>query len=201
MAIGAPSQIGGRGERGKPEKPGAGSGTRPERPALREEVLLRIGMQHQILLASWAAFGVLLAAAILWEEPALLALYVLLATFSAASWQHSGARTVQLKTYLRDDLEPRLLRGSGAEGLGWEAALAAMRVQGLLGARWFVSTKGFFFASQTLATLGLVLHRWFGTPPSGWEGSTRMLALLLALAGQAMTIWILRYPQIERSGR
>ena len=152
-----------------------------ERNALREEILLRIRQQHELLALTWVAFGLVIAFA---DGIKLLLLYQVLSTFTAASWQHNGARTVQLKTYLRDDLEPQLL---GPIGGGWERALAGMRVQGFLGACWFVSTKGLFFGTQTLVTL-LAISR-----------SPEWFAIAFLIAVQIATAIVLRYPRIVRA--
>jgi hypothetical protein len=163
-----------------------------EHRALRDEILLRIRQQHELLALTWAAFGLLVAFGLHLVSAPLLVLYVLLATFTAASWQHNGARTVQLKTYLRDDLEPRLF---GDGGGGWEEALAGMGVKGLLGSCWFVGTKGFFFGSQSLATCLAVVLAVNGPA----AGGAALIPIIPAILAQVATVCVLRYPRIERS--
>lgn len=111
--------------------------------ALRQEVLLRILIQNMILLS---LMPLLLAGVVAAASGPRYASEIALATVGATGmgalfWSHSAARTVQLKAYFR-------ILESRTEGLGWENWLAQSRFRGILGSRWFISTKGVFIGSQ-----------------------------------------------------
>ena len=143
-------------------------------------------VQHQLLCLALVSLGLLTGLAIRLQWVELLALHCLLITAIGAMWGHNGARTLQIKIYLRDVLEPRILEdGRG----GWERALAGMRVQGFLGSRWFVSTKGFLMTSQLLATV-LILVMGDDSPEDIMLAVGSFLLLL-------STAHLTRYPEVD----
>ncbi len=151
---------------------------------VRREILLRIGIQNAILIFLMPLFLVAAVAQCAFRADAeIIALaYVGAAGMGALYWIHSAARTVQMKTYLKalEAAEP----GSG----GWETWLAQNPINGILGSRWFISTKGVFVGSQLAAILVAALLRREDAQP---------MLLLLSLAASALTTLLLRQPAMQ----
>ncbi|WP_337187132.1 hypothetical protein [Phenylobacterium sp.] len=154
--------------------------------ALRREIELRIILQNVTLISLAFVFSGAFLLQVLRPD----ARYQLAAGYSFAAgmlslyWIHSGARTLQIKTYLRYTLEPRL----GGES-GWETWHDVNRVQGALGSRWFISTKGVLVGSQ-ITCLSLA---WIAGGPVGID---KVYATLVALAVVSTAI-LLRRPRLS----
>lgn len=154
---------------------------------LRGEILLRITIQNFILILLMPLLlGAVITSAWLPQHgPVIILAYVGAAGMGALYWIHNAARTVQIKTYLRS-LETAGTRG----GAGWETWLANNPVPGLLGSRWFISTKGIFVGSQLASILlGALL-----TP----DLVDRPLPLLLALGTSLLTAILLVQPKMAQ---
>lgn len=157
-----------------------------EHRALRAEIDLRITLQNACLMLLsllFAVFCILQVVLPAWRFHLAVAFSVTTAMLSLF-WIHSGARTLQINTYLAEQLEPRL-----RDGTSWEVWHARRRVAGLLGSRWFISTKGVLVGSQLACTgfAGLL-----ETPRTAEEAT----ALALSLAGAAASAVLLRDPRL-----
>jgi hypothetical protein len=153
--------------------------------ALRAEILLRIALQNLTLLSLPPIFLAVVIASLQFPEKAygLAATYVTCGGVAALVWAHSGARTLQIKVYMRSVLEPRLRPDEG----GWERWHAENRVAGILGSRWFVSTKGVLVGSQ-VAMLCV---------PVGVLGNSNFgVAGVAAVFGIALTLFFLTPPKL-----
>jgi len=158
-----------------------------EHQALRAEIYLRIILQNTCLMLLTLFFAIFCVAQILlpaWRFHLAVAFGVTAAMLSMF-WTHSGARTLQIKTYLAEQLEPRL-----RDGASWEVWHTRRRVAGLLGSRWFISTKGVLVGSQ-LACAGFA---GLLELPHTVEEAT---ALVLTLAVAAASAVLLREPRLR----
>jgi hypothetical protein len=120
-----------------------------ELQALRNEINTRVTIQNAcILTASYLLFGSCVAM-FAWPERALLAATGLAAAIGVCAlvWCHNGIRQCQIKNYLL------LLADRHSIDGGWENWLPGDRMPGLLGNRWFVSTKGAMVGSQGFGIL------------------------------------------------
>lgn len=151
--------------------------------ALRQEVLLRILIQNTILLILMPLLlAAVVAAACDPRHASEIGLAMVGATgMGALFWSHSAARTVQLKAYFR-------LMESRTEGFGWESWLAQSRFRGILGSRWFISTKGVFIGCQmaALVTCGGLIG----------EPLRDLLPLVLGGAVTLLTACLLVHPKL-----
>jgi hypothetical protein len=143
--------------------------------ALRNEIHLRILIQNTILALLAPLFFVAAMFMLTRIEAAysIAAIYIVCSGIVALMWAHSGARTLQIKTYLTRVIEPRL----GIDAQGWEQWHARNRVAGVLGSRWLISTKGVIVGSQ-IAILCLPFLQPIAIP-LGWPGVCGALGCLL----------------------
>ena len=157
-----------------------------EYQSLRQEILLRIAMQNALLALSVTMFLVTATASIFFEQAGskLGLIYTICAGLLSLVWIHSGARTLQIKTYLTEVVEPEM-----GGHLGWEHWHAINRVAGILGSRWFISTKGLFVGSQIAA----IALPWLSNP----QGNERFLAVLSILVMLATTLTLLVSPKMS----
>ncbi len=80
--------------------------------------------------------------------------FALFTAIMAAVWCHHGARQAQIKIYIL------ILRTSSSATTSWESWLPNHGYKGLLGSRWFISTKAVFIGSSLSALLlGILLDR------------------------------------------
>lgn len=125
-----------------------------EHEALRRELLLRMAVQNVTLIGAILIAGVGLVLQIRSADAAgafALATCVTVALL-VLIWCHQGARQAQIKDYLLI-LERRYSTSSG-----WETWLPTHPVGGVLGSRWFISTKGVFMAAMLApCTAGFIL--------------------------------------------
>src|ERR1022692_2709971 len=89
-----------------------------EYKALRDEILKRSEMQHQLISITLVALGGL-ATIGLKDSPSALLAYPMLALFLSAAWTYNDIQIAQLGIYIRYRIEDPLI----GEGLGWEHAI------------------------------------------------------------------------------
>lgn len=157
-----------------------------EHRALRAEIDLRITLQNACLILLsllFATFCILQVVLPAWRFH-LAVIFSVTTAMLSLFWIHSGARTLQIKAYVAEQLEPRL-----RDGTSWEVWHARHRVAGLLGSRWFISTKGVLVGSP-LACAGFAIL--LETPHTAKEAT----ALALALTGAAVSAALLREPRL-----
>lgn len=153
--------------------------------SLRQEILLRIAIQNALLALTVLMFLVATTTSIAFESASSKVglIYTLCAGFLALMWIHSGARTLQIKTYLIEVVEPEM---NGL--LGWEHWHAANRISGMLGSRWFISTKGLFVGSQIAA----IALPWISNP----RESEAIFVLLSVLVMGVTSVVLLASPKM-----
>lgn len=117
-----------------------------EYSGLREEIVKRIEVQHQILsmtLIAAAAFLGLGSQTTIPIPGAALLLYPFLAMFLAVAWAYNGIRVVDIARYLRT------LEDNSDDGLGWERHME--KIEKLGSVRSVVAARGVFIITQLLA--------------------------------------------------
>lgn len=155
---------------------------RAEFASLRSEIVTRVIFQNALLCMTWCGLGATLAGALIFDRTGVLLVYSVLGTSASAMWAHHGARTGQIRMYLKNTLEPALY---GVSAGGWEQALAGMRFRSFLGSRWFVSTKGFFLGSQIIIVILLVAYE-----PLAWSHG-------ISCAAVVASFWLLQEPPLD----
>lgn len=155
--------------------------------ALRAEIDLRITLQNiNLMLLAFAFAAACVAQVALPASRFHLAVgFGVTAGMLSLLWVHSGARTLQLKTYIAQRLEPQLRTSSG-----WEVWHARHRVAGILGSRWFISTKGLLIGSPLASVSFAAL---IGPPADHAE----RLSAMLVVAGAMLSAILLRKPRLS----
>jgi hypothetical protein len=147
-----------------------------EYSALREEILKRKEIQHQIISLTLIVAGTFLTIGVQANVSAsALLVYPILAMFLAAGWAQNDVRINQIAFYIRERLEKQL--GS----TGWENYRQTERVSskwGPLASLGAFSARGVFVSTQLLA-IALSLTKF---------ASTTEEQVLLAIDALAVTI-------------
>ncbi len=142
--------------------------------ALREEILKRVDLRHQILSITLTLAGVFLGIGLSdgGANAPIALVYPALAALLAMGWGQNESRVRELATYVRQRLEPRI------PGLGWETHMDSVR--GAHGDHaWHLaiaSHGGVFLCTQGLAIAVGLFH--LGGTSAEW--------LLLAVDGLAV---------------
>lgn len=121
---------------------------------LRNELLLRITLQNITLILNGLVFVISCFLQIYSpNRSALIGMtYIFFSVLLSAMWCHHGARQMQIKSYLI------VQEGRFAIENSWESWLPRHPVGGLLGARWFISTKAPLICTATVTcVLGALL--------------------------------------------
>jgi HAD superfamily hydrolase (TIGR01484 family) len=122
-----------------------------EYSALRNEILKRTEIQHQLLAMALTAAGVFMA---LGGQGSALA-YPILATFLAAAWAQNDMRSRRMGVYVREQIETRLRYPES----GWQHVLRSTSSSNIGLGAWLttsptrLSAAGFFIASEILVPL------------------------------------------------
>lgn len=162
-----------------------------EHQELRNEILKRTEIQHQLISITLVAFGALISVGLQGSATALLA-YPILALFLSAAWSSNDIQIAQLGAYIRDQIEEKLLD----PGMGWEHRISSEGISRLIGFRALLATRGLFWGSEVLAValyLVTISSEVLSLDDLPTAFSTADVVLLvLALLATAFTFVILR---------
>src|SRR5882762_10370322 len=114
--------------------------------ALREEILKRSEIQHQLLSFALAALGALIAVG-LKDSPSALLAYPILVLFLATGWTYNDLQIAQIGLYVEYRIEARLV----ASGLGWQHAILSQSPSRTIGSLAKLATRGMFWSTEILA--------------------------------------------------
>lgn len=147
---------------------------------LKKELLFRMFVQNSIIILNAIVF--LAVATIQVHEvrhaSATGTIFVLFSCILSAIWCHHGARQAQIKCYLLT------LHARYNSSEGWEQWLPLNHVDGLLGSRWFISTKATFIAS---AAISCVIGVLIDPSPDDWICGIAGMGAILAMAALLLT--------------
>jgi amino acid transporter len=117
-----------------------------EYEALRAEIIERISLRNQIMLATLTLAGIMLSFGV--ANPSIAFVLPIIATFLATAWIQHDVRTGEIAGYIYEHIESKL------PGMGWEAHRHQRPRKGtrLAGMRLTVlSAGGVFFVIQAVA--------------------------------------------------
>ncbi len=154
---------------------------------LRDEILKRSEIQHQLISFSLAALGALMAVGLKDSPNALLA-YPIVTVGVAIGWTYNDLQIAQLGLYIKHRIEIRL----AAPGEGWQHYITSQAASKRIGSLAKLSTRGVFWISEIL-----VVFLYVGKRQPPWPTALRGFALddyLLAVSVAAiiMTMWVMR---------
>jgi hypothetical protein len=151
---------------------------------LREEILKRTEIQHQMNVAAFVAIAAFLSVTSP-QSGVILLCYPILGLFLAATWVHNHNRIVEIGSYIHDVVESKVLSQYLIEqGVGWEHYLRKTTRQGLLGSLPFFASRGIFVGTQILAIV-VGLH-------NSTYSYTLIVILLIDCVFIVMTFMLLR---------
>jgi len=96
-----------------------------EYTALRNEILKRIELRHQIIVVTLTIAGVFLGGGVQQNNAFITLVYPPLATFLAVSWAQNDHRIRDLAGYIRNYIEPFMSKDNII--LGWETYMQKIR--------------------------------------------------------------------------
>lgn len=111
-----------------------------EYPTLRDEILKRTDIQHQLISLALIATGTFLAI----ESVTVKLAYPFLALFLSFAWVQNDIRIRQLGTYISEKIEGRF------GNIGWEHFLTPMRDWGKIGNLAYFASLGILCGTQIL---------------------------------------------------
>ncbi len=158
--------------------------------ALREEVLKRIEVQHQLILGALVALGTILTISAQGGPTSILLLYSFLALFLALAWSQNDIRNRQITQFLSVN-EARLLSDVA---LGWEHTRSSSRLW-IFGSRKVFAARGIFVGSQLL-TLLLFLLRSSGSALTQEDN----LLMVAGVVVTVITVLVIGFPSRRTSG-
>jgi hypothetical protein len=123
-----------------------------EYTALRNEILKRIEIQHQLISLALIAAGTFITLSKQASTTVILA-FPVLALFLAIAWSHSEVRIRQIAVYILC-IEDKLLGGNR----GWEH-MRGLLISEKLGSRMVFASRGIFIGTQILAIIIVLAER------------------------------------------
>ncbi|HEY0071891.1 MAG TPA: hypothetical protein VGE04_18170 [Chloroflexia bacterium] len=119
-----------------------------EYAALRQEMTMRLEMQHQILAVALVAVGTFIQ----FGNSTSILFYPILGLFLASAWAEDGLRIRRTAAYIKDGIEERLL----PPGEGWQHVNARFAV-GRGGGLSHLTARGIFVGTQLTAIVVALL--------------------------------------------
>jgi len=120
---------------------------------LREEIVKRVELEHQIIYFTLLIFGAVLAVGLKSANTTIFLLYPVLIMFLAATWVDNQIRIGEISAYIKEKITPML----GEDVVGWELALQNRFHAGFFGFRHILLTsigkRALFFGSQAIVII------------------------------------------------
>jgi hypothetical protein len=152
--------------------------------ALRDEIIKRIEIEHQLISLALIAPGTILAIGVQTREAALLLLYPILACFLSAVYAFNEYRIFEIGNYIRNRIEPRV----GENNIGWETFRPS---RGLFySAVGVLGSGAIFIGTELLVLLTAILLDKFN--------NTDIILLVLAIVSTILSTIILSSTAIQR---
>jgi len=156
---------------------------------LREEIVKRVELEHQIIYFTLLTFGAVLAVGLKSENTTIFLLYPVLIMFLAATWSDNQIRIGEISAYIKERIAPML----GEDIVGWELAQQKRFYAGFSGFRHILLTsigkRALFFGSQAIVIIlvfPMVMQK---------SDSTTSIFFLIAVISTLITLAILAFFQ------
>lgn len=157
--------------------------------ALRDEIMSRIELRSQLMLATLTLAGIVFGVGL--NTPAVAFVFPILATFLSAAWRQHDARINEITVYIYEQIEPRL------PGLGWEThrRQRTKRTTRLLGLRLTALSAGGTFVVMQLVALIIGFSRYPAFSLFEWVFGS------IAATFTVFTVLLMRLPMISRADK
>ena len=166
-------------------------GAETEYSTIREEILARIRMRQQVMVATLTLGGLLLGVGTSW--PAVALLYPPLAAFLAFAWAQNDYRVRDLAKYVREEVEPLI------PAVRWESWINQRRSWRGLGSWRYViiAHGGLFLFTQALALyIGVI---WLVTSEGALSSRQTLTGwMMVAVDGVALVAVVFIVRQANR---
>lgn len=156
-----------------------------EYTSLREEIIKRIEIQHQLLSLALIAPGTVLAIGFQTTNASLLFIYPVLGMFLSAVWLANSVAIYDIANYIKSQIKPRV----GDDKSIWEhsrTSLDTRRVSVL----HFWGTRGIFIGTELLALFAGITLAKFNT--------AQIIFLIIGIISTALTAFMLSLPQLNK---
>lgn len=153
-----------------------------EHAALREEIVKRVDIQHQLISLSVLVAGTFYSVGLQPNSSTMPLIYPFLAMFLAAAWFHNELLVIQIGGYIRYRIEPTF------QVLGWDLILPTLAADRRtpLGLLDVFAARGILVGSQTLAIFISLIAS------SLQIDTTRLILMVLDILVILITILLLR---------
>ncbi len=154
-----------------------------EYAALREEIVKRVELQHQLISLSILVAGTFYSVGLQPNSSTVPLIYPFLAMFLAAAWFHNELLVIQIGGYIRYRVEPTV------QVLGWDSILPTLAADRRtpLGLLDVFAARGILIGSQILSVfISLVASNL-------QIDNTRLVLMTLDIVAILMTILLLRH--------
>jgi hypothetical protein len=155
-----------------------------EYTALRDEILKRMDIEHQLATFTLLMFGTILGIGVQYRIAPLILLYPTLALFPSIGWSHTDYMTMLIGTYIKEQIEAKR-----TDNTGWEQFWP---IHGH--SRYYWAMKGIFISTQVLAiVIGVVIG---GLNPTLVPLSAPLMIVLqcVAIASLLFTSFFIFHP-------
>lgn len=118
---------------------------------LREEIIKRVEIQHQIISLTLIVAGTLFTIGIQKNATPVLLIYPIFSVFLSAGWAHNELQIGYISAYFKDKTESLIL----PRGMGWENYYSNhLKNQGFrFGSLNMLSSRGIFLSTQVVSLL------------------------------------------------
>lgn len=159
--------------------------------SLREEVLKRVEIQHQLILGTLVAVGSILTVGTQGDSASILLLYPFLAIFLTLAWSQNDHRNRQIAQHLA--LHEKLFLTDLAAG--WEHSRSSSRLW-VFGSRKVFAARGIFVGSEVFAVLLFWLQTQAASQPLGTDD---LVLLVVDVVLIVLTVLIIGFPSRKRA--
>jgi len=156
-----------------------------EYTSLREEIIKRIEIQHQLLSLALIAPGTVLAIGFQTGSASLLFVYPILGMFLSAVWLSNSFAIHDIANYIKNQLKPR----AGENRSIWEHSRASIDTR-RVSILHFWGTRGIFIGTELLALLaGITLAKF---------NAAQVIFLIIGIISGILTTIMLVLPQFNK---
>lgn len=157
-----------------------------EYKALRDEIVKRIELRQQVVIASATIAGAFLAIGVQWEKTMVVMVYPFIASFLVIAWGHHDISIGRMGKFIREYMENYLV-GIENDFAGWETHKKITETE-----RWRLASKshcGLFLSTQIMAiVVGAIAY---ATQPRPLQTTT--MFIILAVADAVSVFLVITY--------